>query len=128
MTVTELERDWLSLRIWVRRCVLPSSVFLLLVLGVFKLITAQQRVLDQNATIVGFFIFYFMLVRGGHMLMIRSMHKDMLARYEDPYKAKLARLPSGRLGLIEGLIKGRQNIGFALARIKRELINEFGVR
>lgn len=124
MTVRELEIEWLSLRAWVMRCVLPSSLFLLVILGVFRLITDRGQILDQNATVVGFFILYFVLVRGGHMLMIRSMHNDLLANYEAPYTAKITQLPPRA----KGLFGGRRNIGFTLAKIKRELIDEFGAR
>jgi len=80
--------------------------------------------LDHNAVIIGFFVLYFVLVRGGHIIMIRSMHNDLLANYKTPYAEKLKRLPKrGR-----GLVHRHQNIGFSLARIKRELIDEFGAR
>lgn len=118
MTPTELERGYLSLRCWLQRIVLPSAAVLAAVLVVFGRITKNSTTLDHNAVIVGFFMVYFVLVRGGHMMMIRSMHNDMLSRYEEPYKAKLALIPINSLR--------RKNIGFTLARIKRHLIEEFG--
>lgn len=124
MTTSELEQDWLSLRCWLLRCVLPASVVLALTLGGFRLITDNVQILNHNALIVGFFILYFILVRGGHMLMIRSMHRELLAKYEEPYKARLAKLP--RRG--SGLFVRRSNIGFTLAKIKRDLITQYGAR
>ena len=124
MTISELEQDWLSLRCWLLRCVLPASVVLLLTLGGFRLITDEAQILNHNALIVGFFILYFILVRGGHILMIRSMHRELLAKYEDVYTARLAQLP--RRG--NGLFVRRSNIGFTLAKIKRDLITEYGSR
>jgi len=124
MTSRELEQDWLSLRCWLLRCVGPAAGVLLLTLGAFRMITDRAQTLDQNAVIVGFFLLYFVLVRGGHMIMIRSMHNEMLVKYEEPYKARLAALP--RRG--KGLFQRRSNIGFTLARIKRELITQYGSR
>ncbi|WP_371397648.1 hypothetical protein [Fretibacter rubidus] len=124
MTARELEQDWLSLRCWLLRCVGPAAVILLLTLGAFRLITDRAQMLDQNAVIVGFFILYFVIVRGGHMLMIRSMHNELLSKYEGPYKARLAALP--RRG--KSPLQRRSNIGFTLAKIKRDLITEFGAR
>ena len=124
MTAKELEQDWLSLRCWLLRCVGPAAIVLLITLGAFRMITNRPQMLDQNAVIVGFFILYFILVRGGHMLMIRSMHHELLSKYEQPYKARLAALP--RRG--KGFLQRRSNIGFTLAKIKRDLITEFGAR
>ncbi len=120
MTPSELEHRFLSLKCWMQRIVLPSAAVLLLVLLTFGWLTNNEKTLDHNAVIVGFFMLYFVLVRGGHLLMIRSMHKDMLKNYEDPYKARLAGLPEKTLR--------RHNLGFTLARIKRDLIDEFGVK
>jgi len=114
MTPELLERDWLSLRYWLLRCVLPSSLVLILVLGVFRLMIDQPSNLNHNAVIVGFFALYFVLIRGGHILMIRSLHFDLKRKYEEAYREKLAYLPIGQMK--------RRNIGFTLARIKRELI------
>ena len=71
--------------------------------------------LNHKAVIVGFFVFYFILVRGGHLIMIRSMHFEMKRKYEEAYRERLAYLPIGQMK--------RRNIGFTLARIKRELID-----
>lgn len=115
MTPELLERDWLSLRYWLQRTVLPSAIVLLVILGILRLIDSETVGLNHKAVIVGFFVFYFILVRGGHILMIRSMHFDMKRRYEEAYRERLAYLPIGQMK--------RRNIGFTLAKIKRELID-----
>jgi len=115
MTPELLERDWLSLRYWLQRCVLPCAVFLLVILGLFRLIDADISNLNHNAVIVGFFALYFVLVRGGHIIMMRSLHFELKWKYEEAYREKLAYVPIGQIK--------RRNIGFTLARIKRELID-----
>ena len=120
MTPTELERRYLSLRCWLQRVVLPSAALLAGILFIFGRLTQNSHTLDHNSVIVGFFMLYFVLVRGGHIIMIRSMHKDMLRRYEEPYTARLETLTRDRLR--------RKNLGFTLAKIKRELIDQFGVK
>ena len=115
MTPELLERDWLSLRYWLTRCVLPSAIFLLAILGLFRLIDADISNLNHNAVIVGFFALYFVLVRGGHIIMIRSLHFELKRKYEEAYREKLAYVPIGQIK--------RRNIGFTLARIKRDIIN-----
>jgi len=114
MTPELLERDWLSLRYWLLRCVLPSTLILILVLGLFRVVMDTPSTLNHNAVIVGFFALYFILIRGGHILMIRSLHFDLKRKYEAAYREKLAYLPIGQM-------KSR-NIGFTLARIKREIL------
>ena len=115
MTPELLERDWLSLRYWLTRCVLPSMMFLLGALILLRMIDADMSNLNHNAVIVGFFVFYFVLVRGGHIIMVRSLHFELKRKYEDHYREKLAYVPIGQIK--------RRNIGFTLARIKRELID-----
>lgn len=115
MTPELLERDWLSLRYWLQSCVLPSAIVLLIILGLIRVFDPEVVSLNHKAVIIGFFVFYFILVRGGHILMIRSMHFDMKRRYKDAYSERLAYLPIGQMK--------RRNIGFTLARIKRELID-----
>lgn len=124
MTPKELERDWLSLRCWLQRCVGPSAIVLLLTLGAFRLISDEAKTLDHNAVIVGFTMLYFVLVRGGHIIMIRSLHKEMMRKYEKGYSLRLAKLPPRGRKIFER----RANIGFTLAKIKRELIDEYGVK
>lgn len=115
MTPELLERDWLSLRYWLQRCVLPSAIVLLVILALIRVVDPEAVSLNHKAVIVGFFAFYFIIVRGGHILMIRSMHFDMKRRYKDAYRERLAYLPIGQMK--------RRNIGFTLARIKRDLID-----
>lgn len=114
MTSLQLERHYLSLRCWLLKCVLPASLLLLGLLLALPAILSDPTYIDQTAAIFGFFILYFVLVRGGHLFMIRSMHMELKQTYGDRYERLLSRLP-------EKL--HRQNIGFRLARIKRELIN-----
>lgn len=112
MTYQDIEQNWLSLRYWLIRVVLPSALFCLLCMAYLKFRTDSDQFRDHAAVIIGFFTAYFILVRGGHLVMIRSMHFDLKKRYGDKYAKRLAQLPkNGR----------NQNIGFALARIKREL-------
>ena len=79
------------------------------------MIDADMSNLNHNAVIVGFFVLYFILVRGGHIIMIRSLHFELKRKYEEAYREKLAYVPLGQIK--------RRNIGFTLARIKRELID-----
>ena len=115
MTPELLERDWLSLRYWLLRCVLPSAIVLLIALALLRLTASSDKYLNHSAVIVGFFAVYFVLVRGGHLIMIRSMHFDMKRKYEEAYRERLAYVPIGQMK--------RRNLGFTLARIKRELID-----
>jgi len=116
MTPELLQRDWLSLRFWATHCVLPSALILVVLLFLFRLITDDPEALNQNALIIGFFSLYFIFVRGGHLLMVRSLHKELLQKYPDGYAKKLGYIPQGQIK--------RRNIGFTLARIKRELMLE----
>jgi len=115
MTPELLERDWLSLRYWLTRCVLPCAVFLFGILCLFRLIDSDTSNLNHNAVIVGFFALYFILIRGGHIIMMRSLHFELKRKYEEGYREKLAYVPIGQIK--------RRNIGFTLARIKRELMD-----
>lgn len=116
MTPELLQRDWLSLRFWATHCVLPSALILVGLLLLFRFMTDVPEVLNQNALIVGFFSLYFVLVRGGHLLMIRSLHKELLQKYPEGYAKKLGYIPQGQIK--------RRNVGFTLAKIKRELMLE----
>ncbi len=115
MTPELLERDWLSLRYWLRRCVLPTSIILLALLLGLKRVSPTLKELNHSAVIIGFFALYFILIRGGHLIMIRSLHFDMKRKHEALYREKLATLSRPQMR--------RRNIGFTLARIKREIIN-----
>ncbi|MDA8708345.1 hypothetical protein N9M10_03130 [Hellea sp.] len=115
MTPELLERDWLSLRYWLQSCVLPSAIILLVILGLLRLIDSDAVGLNHKAVIVGFFALYFVLIRGGHIIMIRSLHFELKRKYEEAYREKLAYVPIGQIK--------RRNIGFTLAKIKRELID-----
>ena len=115
MTPELLERDWLSLRYWLQWCVFPSAIILLTILGLLRMIGSETSALDHNSVIVGFFVVYFVLIRGGHILMIRSLHFELKRKYEEAYRERLAYVPIGQIK--------RRNIGFTLARIKRELID-----
>jgi len=113
MSSDDLERRWLSLRYWLLRCVLPSVCILVLILLVLRWISDNPAVLNHNAVIVGFFTLYFILVRGGHMLMIRSLNTELKQTFGPAYEARLANWPAKTMR--------RRNIGFTLAQIKRDL-------
>lgn len=114
MTFELLERDWLSLRYWLLRCVLPTSSILVLVLLIMRWISTSAKELNHSALIVGFFALYFVVVRAGHLIMIRSLHFELKRKHEQAYREKLAYVSTENMK--------RHNIGFTLARIKRELI------
>ena len=116
MTPEMLEQDWLSLRYWALKCVLPSMLVLLAILAVFNFFNQDAKDLDHNAVIVGFFTFYFVIVKGGHLLMVRSLHKELKRKYLEGYTHKLGYISRAQIK--------RRNIGFTLARIKRDLITE----
>ncbi len=116
MTPETLQRDWLSLRCWLMRCVMPSCVILCVLLIGLKMITDTAQALDHKAVIVGFFTLYFILIRGGHILMTRSLHMELQKTYTESYHEKLGNFTPETMK--------RSNIGFTLARIKRELIDE----
>jgi len=116
MTPETLQTNWLSLRYWLTRCVLPAVIVLLGILMLLKMVTVTPRDLDHKAVIVGFFTLYYILVRGGHILMTRSLHKELQKKYDDKYREKLASFEPSSMK--------RRNIGFTLARIKRELIDD----
>ena len=115
MTPELIERDWLSLRYWLQRCVLLAAVVLIFILLVMGRISSDAKDLNHSALIVGFFTLYFVIVRAGHIVMIRSLHFEMLRKHEDLYREKLASWSDDKMS--------RRNIGFMLARIKREIIN-----
>jgi len=116
MTPEALQYDWLSLRYWLRRCVLPSALVLLVIMAALKLTSETASELDHKAVLPAFFTLYYVLVRGGHILMIRSLHRDLLKTYAEPYREILSRLDPKTMK--------RRNIGFTLARIKRKLIDD----
>lgn len=114
MSPERLSQRWLSLRCWLVLTVLPAALTLLAVLALLKLIGPDERTLDHTAIMVGFAALYFTIFRGGHMLMIRSLHRDMMRHHEDAYREALAQLSQGELR--------RANLGFTLARIKRDIL------
>lgn len=115
MTPELIERDWLSLRYWLRRCVLPSCVILVIILLLLRWMSDDREALNHSAIIVGFFTLYFILVRGGHIIMMRSLHFDLIRNHEALYREKLRAVSLDNMS--------RRNIGFLLAGIKREIIN-----
>ena len=107
---------WLSLRGWCLRTVLPAAASLIAVLALLRSIGSSETTLDHTAVMVGFAALYFILFRGGHILMIRSLHVEMMKKYPDAYRGKLARMTRKELR--------RSNIGFTLARVKRDILVE----
>lgn len=89
---------------------------LLVFLFLFAVISDAPRFRDHNATIVGFFAFYFVLVRGGHMIMIRSLNKDLMRKHEAAYRYELA--------AVDPVVFRRKSIGFTLAQIKRRILED----
>lgn len=116
LTPEHVAHRWLSLRCWLLRTVLPAAVALLIVLVILRSTGAPQRTLDHTATMVGFAALYFTLFRGGHMMMLRSLHLEMMRKHEDAYRKRLGELSSDALR--------RSNVGFTLARMKRDILVE----
>jgi len=116
MTPESLIENYLCLRVWLQRIVLPTMLALLLFLYMFSIISEVPRFRDHNATIVGFFAFYFVLVRGGHMIMIRSLHKDLMRKHEAAYRYELA--------AVAPILFRMRSIGFTLAQIKRRILED----
>ncbi len=114
MTSAELETGWLSLRHWVQRCVLPSVLTLIGLLLSLPIILKDNTYQTETSVVFTFFTVYFVLIRGGHLIMIRSMHFDLRKTYGKTYEARLAKLPRDLR---------RVNLGFTLTRIKRDLIH-----
>jgi len=114
MTPETLILNFLCLRVWLQRIVLPTMLVLLVFLYLFSAISDAPRFRDHNATIVGFFAFYFVLVRGGHMIMIRSLHKDLMKKHEAAYRYELA--------AVAPILFRKRSIGFILAQIKRRIL------
>jgi len=114
MTPEYLERNYLSIRFWVRNAVIPATLGLLGILIVVRIVTGDPFELNHASAIAAFFAGYFVLIRAGHLFMIRSMHFDLKKSYAGIYPLKLAELPENM---------NRRNLGFSLAKIKSELIH-----
>jgi len=112
MTVERIENHYLSLWYWVRYSILPAVSVLLILLVIVRLARPDMAELDKISAIAGFFAFYFILVRGGHIYMIRTIHQQLKSEYAGVYPKELAKLPDR--------LKMRQ-IGASLARIKADL-------
>lgn len=113
MTPEQIEYHFLSLRAWLLRTVGPTAAALCLALLLCRG-WLRPDIRDHTAVLIGFAALYYVLIRGGHMVMIRSLHKDMLRRYEAEYRARLSALTADQL---------RRNIGFTLTRIKRDILD-----
>lgn len=116
MTPEFLSDRWLSLRCWLLRTVFPAACALLIVLGLLWFIGPDRRTLDHTATLVGFSALYFVLFRGGHLIMIRSLHEELMRKHEEAYREKLS--------LITDVELKRKNLGFTLAKVKRDILVE----
>ena len=112
MTVEKLESHYLTPRYWLRRFVLPTGLILIAVLMLYGWLLTGRRGLNEVSALAGFFAFYFLAVRAGHIYMIRTMHNQLKSDFKARYPEKLRSLPEQ--------MKIRQ-IGFALARIKADL-------
>lgn len=116
MTAETLARNHLSLRYWGQKIILPSMLVLLVLLLIFSTLSETERFRDHSATIIGFFVFYFVIIRGGHILMIRSLHMELLTKHEDAYRYELAAM--------DPIVFKRKSLGFTLAQIKRRILED----
>ena len=116
MSPEHIAARWLSLRCWMVRSVLPAALMVIVSLGLIRWVGADERVLNHSAALIGFGGLYFALFRGGHILMLRSLHTDMMRRFEDAYRERLRLIPEEKLR--------RANLGFTLARVKRDIMVE----
>ena len=116
MTPETLIANHLCLRVWLQRIVFPTMLVLLSVLIVLMIMSDAPRFRDHNATIIGFFAFYYVLIRGGHLVMIRSLNKDLMNKYEAAYRYELA--------AVDPVLSRRKSIGFTLAQIKRRILED----
>ena len=116
MAPETLISEYLSLRVWLQRIVLPTMVCVLVFLYVYAALYDAPGHRDHTATIIGFFAFYYVLIRGGHMIMIRSLHHEMMKKYEIEYRYELA--------AVSPILFRRKTIGFTLAKIKRHIHEE----
>lgn len=114
MTPEHIEHHYLSLRVWVMRIVAPTACAVLIILFLCR--GLDDIVLrDHTAVLVAFAALYYCLLRGGHMIMIRSLHIDLLKKHETAYREKLSALSPDHM---------RRNIGFTLSRIKRDILDQ----
>ena len=116
MTPEAIADRWLSLRCWLQRSVLPAALATIAFVLLIREINGSPSSVDHAAVLIAFGALYFVLFRGGHILMIRSLHGDMMKHHEDAYRAKLGALEEGELR--------RSNLGFTLARVKRDILVE----
>ena len=116
MTPEMLIAEYMSLRVWLQRIVLPAMVCLLVCLYMYAALYEAPDRRDHAATVMGFFAFYFALIRGGHMIMIRSLHYDLMKKYEIEYRYELA--------AVSPVLFRRKTIGFTLAQIKRQILED----
>jgi len=116
MSPEAVSRHWLSLRCWLVRTVFPAAVSLIAMLILLRALGPSKSTLDHTSVMVGFAALYFALFRGGHILMIRSLHSEMMKKHEDAYREALSRITEGELR--------RSNLGFTLARVKRNILVE----
>lgn len=114
MTPEQIEHRYLSLRAWIFRTVTPAMTLLIIALLLCMGISSE-KLKDQSAALIGFSVLYFIIVRGGHIIMVRSLHKDMLKRHEAAYREKLSHI---------SVDNNPRNISFTLARFKREIYDE----
>ena len=89
------------------------------VLALLAFIGADEKTLDHTAVMVGFAALHVVLFRGGHMLMIRSLHRDMIHNPADAYRETLAELSEGELK--------RANLGFTSTRLELNGISSSNV-
>ena len=116
MTPETLVENHLSLRVWLQRSVLPAMLCLLVFLYMFSILSNEPRFRNHSAAIISFFAVYFILIRGGHMIMIRSLHKDLMQKHEAAYRYELS--------AVDPILFRRKSLGFTLAQIKRRILED----
>ena len=112
MSMTRLEGHYLSSVYWLRRTVIPTIALAVIFLSLFGWLLRSHEDLDEIAVIIGFFSFYFIAFKGGHLYMIRDMHLQLKKEFAGVYPKAVTSLPAEL---------NQRELGAALARIKAEL-------
>lgn len=112
MTIERLEQVYLTPLYWVRFSVVPTGLLLIAILLLYRSIAISRGDLNEVAALSGFFAFYFLVFRAGHIYMIRTMHNQLKSNFASLYEERLNGLPK-QMNI--------RQIGAGLARIKAEL-------
>jgi len=112
MTVDVLEKHYLTPRYWLVRNVVPTLFLFAGLLLIYGLMAQRMGGFKEVAVLTGFFAFYFLAVRAGHIYMIRTMHIQLKKDFIAIYPERLKTLP---------FKMNMRQIGAELAKIKAEL-------